>query len=145
VEVKALVVTAVTINRIFRFFQTRRTEMANKISIGRMTDIPSLGLSIWEVEYSNGEEPVELRHDRGKKYMQECPNTILFIRASIYSRVTGEGFEAAIVLWGKGTEDDTVSVLLALSFGTQDLSEAHKAGFWKTGNDRLVGGVAAEN
>lgn len=91
---------------------------------------------IWEVEYDN-RNPVEIR-ERGKAYL--TPHyTRLFLAVKLYIPSDGT-YEAAAVLWGKSDENsETVTVMRAVSFGTEDLSDDHKEEFRQRKADRLIG------
>jgi hypothetical protein len=92
---------------------------------------------IWEVEYGN-RDPVEIR-ERGRMYL--TPHyTRLFLAVKLYEPSTNGAYQAAAVLWGKAEgQNDTVTIMRAVSFGTEDLSDDHKHEFFQRRADRLVG------
>ena len=92
---------------------------------------------IWEIEYDN-RDPVQIR-ERGRAYM--TPKYVrLFLAMKLYPPSRGTTYEAAAVLWAKADEEsDTITVMKAVSFGTQDLSDDHKQDFFQRKADRLVG------
>ena len=84
---------------------------------------------IWEIEYDN-KDPVQIR-ERGRAYL--TPKYVrLFLAMKSYPPSNAGTYEAAVVLWGKADEDsDTITVMKAVSFGTQDLSHDHKQDFFQ--------------
>jgi hypothetical protein len=112
----------------------------NKDNKGRDIDSQNGGLPYtrlhWEVEHGN-RDPVEIRQ-RGKRYMN-CRYTRLFLACKIFE-ASETMLRAAIVLWGKpDPESQVISVLAAVSFGTEDLSDEEKQLFSEQRSDRLVG------
>ena len=89
----------------------------------------------WEVEHEN-RDPVAIRQ-RGKRYMS-CLYTRLFLACKIFD-VSDGALRAGIVLWGKSDSGEDISVLAAVSFGTEDLTEKEKGEFEEAKHDRLVG------
>jgi hypothetical protein len=91
---------------------------------------------IWEIEHGN-RDPVALRQ-RGKLYMN-CKYTRLFLACKIFE-ASRTMLRAGIVLWGKADpETQVISVLAAVSFGTEDLTDEEKGLFEEARHDRLVG------
>lgn len=107
---------------------------------GRDMDRAKKGLPysrlVCEVEYMN-RDPVGIRQ-RGKRYMGN-QYTRMFLATKFYEPDENDGYEAAIVLWGKANESNEISVFDAVSFGTIDLSDNHKNDFFEHRQDRLLG------
>ena len=101
-------------------------------------DVPNTRL-YWEVEHGN-RDPVAIRQ-RGKRYMN-CSYTRLFLACKIFE-VSETMLRAGIVLWGKpDSASQDISVLAAVSFGTEDLRDDEKDIFEEAKHDRLVGVTA---
>jgi hypothetical protein len=90
----------------------------------------------WEVEHGN-RDPVAIRQ-RGKLYMKSA-YTRLFLACKIFE-VSETRLRAGIVLWGKpDPTSQEISVLAAVSFGTEDLTDDEKELFEEARRNRLVG------
>lgn len=92
---------------------------------------------IWEFE-SDNRDPIQIR-EHGKAYL--TPHyTRLFLAVKLYVPVNGT-YKAAAVLWGKGfgSNNETVTVKKAVSFGTADLSDDDRNEFFSRRANRLVG------
>ena len=109
-------------HRIFPF-KKYRDRNGNDIDRAHK-DLPHTRM-YWEVEYDH-RDVVGLRQ-HGAYLMKRSPYTRLFLGATVSKPdEVDSSYEAAIVLWGKDDNNDTISVLDAVSFGTKDLSEQTK-------------------
>jgi len=106
-----------------RIFPNRR----NRDKQGRDRDMQNNNMPhtclYWEVEHGN-RDPVAIRQ-RGERYMRGS-HTRLFLACKIFE-ASDTMLRAGMVLWGKtDSETQMISVLAAVSFGTEDLTDDEK-------------------